>query len=512
MRKFNWMTNACGVFLLWAMAAAALSAQTLTTLLSFDGTNGAQPEAALVQGTDGNFYGTTRTGGVNTNSECPDGCGTVFKISPGGALTTIYNFCSIDNCADGAVPYAALVEGSNGAFYGTTTAGGASTNLSCRQGGLNGCGTVFTITTIGTLTTLHSFDYTDGALPIAVLVQATNGDLYGTTYNGGANAHCPDPVPCGTIFKITPSGTFTSLHTFNEFVDGAFPYGGLVQATNGNFYGTTEHGGASTFCGSGCGTVFKMTPDGTLTTLYSFLGEGDSPGALPEGGLIQDADGNLYGTTSSGGAYIDYGTIFKITPDGTLTTLYSFDGADGDNTQAALLRADDGDLYGTTELGGNGAACFFGSEGCSTVFKMTPSGALTTLYNFCSQSICADGGSPNGLVQGTNGDLYGTTEFGGVNYSSCEIGCGAVFRLSVGLGPFVETEPTSGPIGGTVKIPGTDLTGATSVTFNGTTAVFTVVSASEITTTVPVGATTGKVQVTVPSGTLSSNVPFRVRP
>ena len=206
------------------------------------------------------------------------------------------------------------------------------------------------------------------------------------------------------------------------------------------------------------------------------------------------------------------GTIFKISPSGTLTTLYSFCAqsgcADGNVPNAGLVLATDGNFYGTTYLGGANSCMISGTNyGCGTVFKITPSGTLTTLYSFCAQSGCADGEGPRaGLVQATNGKLYGTTYYGGPT------GDGTVFSLAVGLGPFVETRPTSGVVGRFVEILGTNLTGATSVTFNGTPATFKVVSRYLITTTVPTGATTGKVEVVTPSGTLSSNVPFRVLP
>ena len=356
-----------------------------------------------------------------------------------------------------------------------------------------------------TFTTLFSFNYTDGAYSEAELVQATNGNLYGTTGGGGANGNY------GTVFKITPSGTLTTLYSFcsqSGCTDGSNPYAGVVQATNGDFYGTTGYGGAN--CApTGCGTIFKMTPSGTLTTLYSFCSQsGCTDGEYPFGALVQATNGNLYGTTRFGGANGNYGTVFKITPGGTLTTLYSFCSqsgcTDGYFPNTPLVQATNGDLYGTTYGGGAN-----GNYG--TVFKIAPGGTLTTLYSFCSQSGCTDGDSSlAGLVQDTNGDLYGTTWEGGANDVGCSQGCGTVFRLSVGLGPFVETRPTSGKVGKFVEILGSDLTGATRVTFNGTAAKFTVVSPSLITTTVPTGATTGKVRVVTPSGTLSSNVPFRV--
>jgi uncharacterized repeat protein (TIGR03803 family) len=271
----------------------------------------------------------------------------------------------------------------------------------------------------------------------------------------------------------------------------------LVQGIDGNLYGTTLGGGSA----KGFGTVFKITPSGTLTTLHSFCAQSGCPdGQFPQTGLVQATNGNLYGTTISGGAYGN-GTIFKITTSGMLTTLYSVCSQsgcpDGNYLIAGLIQATDGNLYGVMDVGG--------ANGAGTIFKVTLSGTLTTLYNFCSQSGCPDGQYPGGgLVQATDGILYGTTADGGAN------GEGTVFSLSVGLRPFVETEPTAAKVGEAVTILGTTLTGATAVTFNGTAAIFKVVSSSEITTTIPTGATTGKVEVVTPSGTLSSNVLFRV--
>jgi uncharacterized repeat protein (TIGR03803 family) len=464
--------------------AESAQAQTFTTLHEFVGTDGSNAYAGLVQATDGNLYGTTTEGGANNSSLCTGdttGCGTVFKITPTGTVTTLYNFCAQNNCTDGTQPTARLVQAANGNFYGTAFGGGANV---CLIGGINyGCGTVFEITSAGTLTTLHSFDGTDGEFPEGALVQATNGDFYGTTSRGGANGS-------GTVFEITPRGTLTTLHSFcqGDCSDGAGPDGALVQATNGDFYGTTA-GGVS------YGTVFEITPSGTLSTLHSFEG---ADGASPFDTLIQATDGNFYGTTILGGAStvcsLGCGTVFKITPTGTLTTLHSFDGTDGSVPYAGLVQATNGNFYGTTNGGG--------ADGDGTVFEITPSGTLTTLHSFDD----ADGDEPfAGLVQDTNGSFYGTTEFGGDHN-------GTVFSLSVALGQFVETQTTSGKVGAAVKILGTNLTGATSVTFNGTAATFTVVSKSEISTMVPTGATTGTVEVATPRGTLKSNTKFRVAP
>src|ERR1039457_2533217 len=340
--KLNWGTRASAVLVLCATTAIALPAQTLTTLYSFCSQSGCPdgyyPYAGLVQATNGGLYGTTYGGGTNS-------AGTIFKITPGGTLTALYSFCPQTNCTDGFGPQAGLVQAANGDLYGTS------------GDGTNNFGTVFKITPGGTLTTLYSFcsqgvypDCTDGDLPIAGLVQAANGDLYGTTLFGGTNGNY------GTVFKITPGGTLTTLYSFcsqTNCADGRSPVAGLVQAANGDFYGTTWIGGTN-----GQGTVFKITPSATLTTLYSFCSLSGCPdGSGPVAGLVQAANGDLYGTTSTGGV-------------------------------------------------NNGG----------TVFKITPSGTLTTLYSFCSQSECTGGDYPiAGLVQDTNGDFYGTTYYGGTN-------------------------------------------------------------------------------------------------
>jgi uncharacterized repeat protein (TIGR03803 family) len=471
--------RACTAFVL-CVSAIALPAQTFTTLSSFDGTNGAQPYAGLIQAANGDFYGTTTSGGSGKS-------GTVFKVTPTGTLTTFHTFCSTTGCPDGANPYSGLVQGSSGNFFGTTL-----------DGGPNGFGIVYQITTKGTESMLYGFcsltGCTDGGFPYAGLVLSSSGNLYGTTEFGGTHGG-------GTVFEITPTGTLTTLHDFcseSGCSDGESPYSGLVLAANGNFYGATFSGGAN----GPYGTIYKMTPAGALTTIYSFCSQSGCPdGRGPDATLVQGSGGDLYGTTSFGGAAGD-GTVFKITPTGALTTLYSFCAeagcADGKTPKAGLVLGSDGNLYGTTTAGGN--------SGDGTVFKITSSGILTTLYSFCSQSGCSDGDLPYaGLMQSTNGEFYGTTYYGGSGGNF-----GAVFSLSLGLGPFVETQTTSGKVGAAVDILGTSLIGATSVTFNGVAAVFKVASSSEITTTVPTGATTGLVEVVTPGGTLISNVPFRV--
>jgi uncharacterized repeat protein (TIGR03803 family) len=451
----------------------SMSAQTFTTLQSFDLTDGANPEAGLVQGINGNLYGTTLQGGAHQ-------AGTVFEITPGGTLTTLYSFCSLGPCSDGDDPRAALVQATNGDLYGTTVGGGAHFG-----------GTVFQITPAGALTTIYSFcsqsSCTDGEQPTAGLVQGVNGDFYGTTEINGAKGG-------GTIFKITPSGTLTVLYPFCSLANCADGEGasGLVLASNGDFYGATNLGGAN-----GDGTIFKVTPAGTLTTLHSF---DSTDGANPLAGPIEAANGDFYGTTYIGGAN-NSGTIYKMTASGTLTTIYSFcpltNCPDGANPYDALVQGNDGNFYGTTYTGG--------ANLLGTIFQITSGGTLTTLHSF-DESL--DGFETiAGLFQATNGFLYGTNYDGGAGSD------GTVFSLSMpSLSPFVEALPTFGAAGHKIGILGNDLTGTTGVSFNGKAAVFKVVSSSLIEATVPTGATTGFVTVTAPSGTLKSNTKFLVTP
>jgi uncharacterized repeat protein (TIGR03803 family) len=360
----------------------------LTTLYSFTGGNdGVFPQAALVQGNDGNFYGTTFGGGSG---------GTVFRISSNGDLTTLYSFTG--STTDGAGPWAGLVLGEDGNLYGTTHYGGTN----------GGGGTVFRISANGALTSLYSFTGgADGNRPAAALVQGSDRKLYGTTQSGGA--YGPEFGPrYGTVFQISTNGALTSSYSFTGGADGAYPHAGLVQGTDGNFYGTTSGGT------NGWGNVFKITTNGTLTSLYSFKGTND--GASPSAGLVQGSDGNLYGTTSgyhSGNIYRN-GTVFRISANGVLATLYSFTGgSDGWDPEAGLVQGLDGKFYGTTQSGG--------ANGFGTVFQISSDGALTTLYSFTG----SDGAGPSaGLVQGSDGCFYGTTSSGGAS------DWGTVFKIT----------------------------------------------------------------------------------
>ncbi len=499
MRTNNLAKMFCILLAFCGAMAVASPAQTFTSLYSFctlsNCDDGKRPTAGLVQGADGNFYGTASGGGTG-------GVGTAFNISASGTLTPLHSF----DISDGLNPYAPLVLANDGNFYGTTATGGSLT-----------LGNVFKMTPSGMVSQVYSFCFQgqgcpEGSIPLAGLVQGTDGNLYGVTQDGGNDSCSGSGGPgCGVVFMLTTGGTLTVLHAFAG-MDGASPYSGLTQGADGNFYGTTQFGGTgnNNSCiensGIGCGTVFKITPSGTLTTLYEFCSQPNcTDGYGPQSGLVQAADGNFYGTTHWGGtATIGNGTIFRITPSGALTTLHKFVGYpnDGANPIGGLIQATDGNFYGTTPSAG---AHFLGG----TIFRMTPNGGLATLYSFCALSHCDDGSAPYGtLLQATDGNLYGTTSMGGVG---CNGGfCGTVFKLSVGLGPFLRVQPGSGGVGTPVTIFGTNLTGATSVTFNGTPATIISNTGTEITTTVPAGATTGTVQVTTPAGTLNSNIEFQV--
>lgn len=246
---------------------------------------------------------------------------------------------------------------------------------------------------------LHTFTGDpDGAQPEATLIGGIDSNFYGTAFAGG-------PGNRGTIFRITPSGTFHSLYTFTGADDGGNPMAGLIQASDSNFYGTASTGGLG-----GDGILYRVNSSGAFTILYIFSG---ANGAQPQGGLVQGSDGDFYGTTFAGGS-AGSGTVFKITSSGVLTMLHHFSGADGINPMASLIQGSDGNFYGTTFAGG--------STGSGTVFRITSLGVFMTLHSFSSRT---DGAGPiAGLVEGSDGDFYGTT------YSGGAFGAGTVFKVS----------------------------------------------------------------------------------
>jgi uncharacterized repeat protein (TIGR03803 family) len=393
------------ILLVLAGRAFNAGAQTETNLHSFIGSpnDGANPyKVGLVQGSDGNFYGTTGDGGTYSH-------GTVFRISPSGSCTSLYSFAGPPS--DGASPLAGLVQGNDGNFYGTTYTGGTNASSAFAEG------TVFRISPSGSETVLYSFGSSpnDGQNPQVSLVQGSDGNFYGTTYTsqGGHGS--------GTVFRISPGGSFSNLYSFGSSPnDGWQPEAGLVQGSDGNFYGTTIFGGTNPNCNFGCGTVFRISSSGSYTSLYSF-GSSPNDGWQPGAGLVQGSDGNFYGTTGGGGGN-ESGTIFRISPSGSETNLYSFPNLNGVGP-SGLLQGSDGDYYGTTTHWTNGPG---------SVFRISPSGTYISFYSFLNDP---DGAYPvAGLVQGSDGNFYGTTVDGGTS-TNCGGGCGTVFKLTVPLSP-----------------------------------------------------------------------------
>jgi len=409
-------------------AHRAMGAITFTEIhgfVNYDSVNGYNSQSALVQHSNGYLYGTTSGGGANNE-------GTVFGINTNGSwFDTLVAFNLYNGGFIGSSYVAGPIEGTDGYLYGTTENGGA-----------NLAGEVYQVTGSG-INVLYSFTGgNDGDQPYAGLVQGMDGNFYGTTTVGGYWTFLdPNNIGYGTVFKITPTGTLATLYSFIGS-DGFDPQGNLVQGTNGILYGTTSHGGAY-----GYGTVFKITTNSVFNTLYSFTGGND--GSLPRSGLMQGKDGNFYGTTYFRGAYTSsdssgngYGTIFKITASGGLTTLASFNNTNGANPNSTLVLGTDGNLYGATDNGLYNGGLFgtvlyypnFGS-----IFQMTPAGIITTIVSFDVND--GYGANPNGLAQGKDGNLYGTCGNGGNANGSYG---GIVFRLTL---PPVDTTPPTVAIG-----------------------------------------------------------------
>jgi uncharacterized repeat protein (TIGR03803 family) len=379
--SYGSVTSAVAVLNLTGVTTAGVALETLYSFalnsIGYFGVSG------LIQASNGKFYGTASLGGSSLS-------GTVFQMDTNGVVTLVYAFPNTDGIAPaGASPYAALVQGTNGLLYGTAAFGGPS-----------GVGTVFRMTTNGTGVDAWPLGSVSGGyVPFAGLVQGLDGNFYGTADTDGANGF-------GTVFKLTPGGVLTGIHTFNN-ADGAYPNVTLMQGRDGNFYGATYGGGTN----GGFGTLFKITPAGIFTSLFSFA---NTNGTTLVSALVQDFAGNFYGTTYAGGAY-GAGTVFKLSADGIFTSLYSFTGGDdGNNCSGGLLLASDGNLYGATQFGG--------VYGFGTVFRISLDGTLATLVQFDGYQ----GANPAGtLIQGTDGKLYGMTVNGGAN------GWGAIFWVSI---------------------------------------------------------------------------------
>jgi uncharacterized repeat protein (TIGR03803 family) len=452
----------------------------------------------------------------------------VYQTAAAQVITKIYDFQDVD----GANPVGELILAADSLFYGTT-----------RRGGDAGLGTVFKATSGGLLTTLHSFDgVTDGALPEGPLAQAADGNLYGATSAGGSQGRgtvfrialtgefstlfeFDGPSGArplsgltfyngllygtttgggtfgqGTVFSISMEGAHTVLHNF-KVVDGARPVGELT-VVRGLLYGTTSRGGSS-----GAGTVFAMTPGGAFARLHDFPGGAD--GASPQGRLVRHMDGNLYGTTARGGLDSSScsngcGTIFKMTPRGAVTILHRFDFFDGSRPLAGMTVGGDGYLYGTTEQGGNG--CFFEviPLGCGTVFRIDQDGAFESVdfFNYGATYPQA------GLVLAPDGLLYGATAFTDLKFDSGSFG--TLFYVDPSLTTITNFFPAKGPVGTVVTLTGTDMSAVTGVTFNEVPAPFVIDSPARITTVVPAGATSGPIAVTTPVSEASSRTNFNV--
>lgn len=533
-----------------AVLSYTAAAQTYTTLytLGSDPNDPINPFSIglMSQGRDGNIYSTSQAGGAKLHKS-----GAGFFFTPQGALTRIWDF---DPYPAPSTPSSGLTMGTDGLFYGTTTTGGSHL-----------VGTVFSLTSGGTFTTLFNFTGgTDEGVPQAAPVLGPDGNLYGTSDGVYAGTY-------GTAYKITTKGMLTTIHPF-QFTDGATPYQ-LIAGIDGNFYGVARGGGSKNM-----GVVFRMTKAGAVKVLHSFTGY-PADGSLPVGTLAQANDGTLYGTTYQGGTK-NWGIIFKISPAGTgYTILHNFDRTlsivDGIQPLAGMVVGTDGNLYGTTSSGGK--------QNSGALFKITSAGTYTTLYSFCAVAGCKDGLSPQTpILQHSNGKFYGLTRGnslgGGVFYSldanlkpfvslvsvwgkvgtNVEIlgqGFNGATAVKVGataakftivsdtymtaivpagtsgfvtvttaagtltsnrkffVAPTISSiSPVSGPVGTQVVINGNGLINASKVTISGKSATFTINSDIKITAAVPAGAVTGKFTITTPGGTVTSATTFTVTP
>jgi uncharacterized repeat protein (TIGR03803 family) len=441
-----------------ALCSSAAQAQTVSVVYSFKKSSLSQRPQFVTpaQGRDGKLNGTT-SGSQN---------GTVFAISAAGSGGQLF---ALDG-TNGSQPFGGVTLATDGNLYGAAEFGGS-----------NGDGVLFQITASGVYAVLHDFVGSgDGLFPAAPPIQASDGNLYGTTLYGPG-------IIGSTVYSYSSSGGFSTLYTFDA-QQGSAILGPLMQASNGNLYGAFQGGGTNN-----CGGIFELTTSGVLLNDFSFpCGKG--PGS-PNGPLVQASDGNFYGTTTAGGKK-GYGTIFRMNPNGAVTVFYSFLGGsqDGKIPDGGLVQATDGNLYGTTSEGG--------AHSCGTLYQISTAGVYKLLYSFAQGTGKLESG---GLLQHTNGLLYGTAFEGGRQ------NLGSLYSLDLGLGPFITFVQPTGAVGATAQILGQGLTGTTSVTFNGVAAAgFNVGSDTFVTAVVPIGAATGPVVVTTPGGTLTSNVNFRI--
>jgi uncharacterized repeat protein (TIGR03803 family) len=437
-------------------------------------------------------------------------------ISSSQSVRTIYTF---DGTVGSDPNSTSLTEGRDGQLYGVTVGGGG-----------NNLGIAFKITPSGHITELHSFSGSDGSYPRGGLTLGVDGNFYGTTQQGGTGMGT-----AGVVFKMTPSGSITVLHNFNnDGKDASFPTSPPILASDGNFYGTTSYGG------TGAATVYKLTPSGILTIIFNCVeGWCDEMYFSP----TQGSNGNLY-IAAVGYFGINCGSLLEVTTTGILVNTYIYDcGASGGNPGGSLTQGSDGNLYGTTIHGGANSGGVLYRLGTTFSYEIT--------HNFGQNT--ADGNAPEGsVVQATNGKFYGTTDGGGslndgtiYGYSGATYGTlfawnspvhdgagltqhtngflygvtsaggpeslGTIYSVNLGLHSFITFVKPTGKAGQTAQILGQGLTGTTSVTFDGLPATsFSVLTDTFMTAVVPSGATTGKVLVATPTGPLTSNVKFRI--
>ena len=404
---------------LFTLAAAPLASaqsdgftESVFLNVGFDGSN---PTGSVILAADGNFYGAATNGGS-------DDSGTVYKVTPSGTVSTVYSFCVKTSCADGQFPSSALIQGADGNFYGTTL-----------NGGVNGGGIAYKVTSGGAFTTLYAFcavysnsHCTDGTNP-GQLVQGTDGNFYGVA-GGGVNTY-GFSYQGGIVFQLTPAGKLTVLHAFcseMNCADGTLPSSGLVQASDGNFYGLASSGGST-----GYGVAYRISSSGGFSVIHNFCAAGGKicdDGSAPNGTLVEANDGSFLGVTQLGGPNIATGagggTAFQMTTGGSLTTLYSFcsqtNCTDGYAPASGLYLATDGNYYGSTIYGHQSNP----QPNLDAVVFQISGSTVSTVYTFCSQEACTDGENPGGLIQGADGGLYSVTTYGG------EYSAGTVFKLT----------------------------------------------------------------------------------
>jgi uncharacterized repeat protein (TIGR03803 family) len=444
---------------LFLLATVSLTfAQTVSTVLNFNGTNGANPlYVSFVQGRDARLYGTTYSGGAN-------GLGAVIRINLTTKNSVILH--SFDG-TNGSNPGAGLTLGTDGNYYGTTVMGG-SPNL----------GVLYKISPAGTYTVLHQFaGGSDGNYPYGPPILASDGNFYGAT------SGTPNSVNA-TIYKYTSGGVYSVIYTFDQSTTGVLAYG-LTQGTDGLLYTTTNGGGAQN-----SGTLVKLTTSGVLKQTHTFNGanDGNNGPTEPIGAPMQASDGNFYGTTQAGGTDHE-GTLYQVTPIFGVNVPYNFGINTGSNPSPGLIQASDGKIYGVTSAGG------------ANIYSWSLTGG-----GYTSLSILPPGFFIVGMTQDTSGVFYGASWTGGPNND------GYLYSFDMGLGPFIAFVKAQGKVGATAQILGQGFTGTTAVTFNGVPATFSVVSDTYMTALVPSGATTGPVVATTPAGTRTSNKSFRVTP